>query len=147
MTSNRSKSSTPSWIWSRVREIGLLYGAQRALLHVFPRRWFEVNMWYVRQNDLAGRGSELLTDDEVRWANIEDLDLLAAFGDRAEIQKLLDQGYKVAIFIREGQVCGWHWFAVGYADQHDWLRVDQLHGPSGVIIRDSCFFVLLLSWP
>ena len=87
MFSNRSISSIPSWIWSRVGEIGLLYGAQRALLHVIPRRWFEVNMWYFGTRDLAKWYSEQITEDEVRWATAEDFNLLSEFGDSAEIRK------------------------------------------------------------
>ena len=140
----RSVSSMPSWIWSRVREIGPLYSAQRALLHVFPRRWFEVNMWYLREADLAESHSKRTTGDKVRWATAEDFDLLAAFGDvakinGAEIRSRLTLGHKVAVFIRDGRVFGWHWFANGWVDQHDWLRV--------LMDEDECFGIMALVDP
>ena len=136
MKQKRSVSSIPSWIWSRVREIGPLYAAQRALLHVFPRRWFEVNMWIFMENNLAEWHSAQITDDEVRWATVEDFDLLAQFGDSFEIRSNLDLGYKVAVFIRDGRVCGWTWYATEYADQHDWLRV--------LMDKDECCAVFSL---
>ena len=144
MTEKRSIFFMPSWLWSRVQEIGPLYAAQRALLHVFPRRWFEINMWYFRVADLTESHlteshSKQTTCDEVRWATAEDFDLLAEFGDSAEIRSLLTLGHKVAVFIRDGRVCGWHWFATGCVDQHDWLRV--------LMGEDECFGIMSLVDP
>jgi len=117
--------------WNRLREIGPLYGVQRAVRLFLPRRWFEINLWIYTDTELAPWRTEPPPEGNIRWAIAEDFDLPVNYGDWAKVRKGFASGDKVVVSVEDSRVRGWMWFATDFVDNHDWLRM--------VLEKDECF--------
>ena len=99
----------------------------------------EINRWILTDLELAEWRSKQIADAEIRWAKAEDVELLVEFGDEAKVRKGLDLGHRAVVSVRDDRIRGWMWFATGFLDNHDWLRV--------VLDKEECFVVEILVDP